>query len=99
MLSPVAPCFPRFPQARFSLPQTHANPPTHTHAHIYTHRRRKLVLDNAVKDKTCAHFAAAFQLELFFEEVEVAFAAVAAGQPFYLEFDRDGHDDEHDDTG
>ena len=54
------------------------------------------MLDNAVKDKTCSHFSAAFQIEVFFEDVGEA-APVAEGQPRYLEFDADRHAD--DDTG
>jgi hypothetical protein len=71
-------------------------PPTHPKR---THRlsaRSKQVLDNAVKDKTCSHFSAAFQIEVFFEDVGEA-APVAEGQPRYLEFDADHHAD--DDTG
>ena len=52
------------------------------------------MLDNAVKDKTCAHFAAAFQIELFFDEVDDAPAGPSEGQPRYLEFDADHGEEE-----
>lgn len=57
------------------------------------------MLDGAVKDKACAHFAPAFEVELFFEAVEGDGLPTPhkAAPNNYLEFERDG--EEHEDEG
>ena len=54
------------------------------------------MLDGAVKDKACAHFDEAFQIELFFERLEDAAAPLVHKGARQLDFERDGGPDDPD---